>query len=110
MRVADRLGRPLSYVLSEIPDWELPYWQSWCAREPDAGRRVEFAVAQLTRNFIAANSKKGHRPPDLSDLVVPDWYLERNHQKAVEADSDTFTQAFAKAGLRVITKKSPRRH
>lgn len=108
MRIADRLGRPLSYVLSEIPEWEIPYWASWCAREPDAGRRVELAVATLTRNFIAANSKKGHRPPDLSDLVLPDWYVDHNHQKAVKADDDALTRAFSQAGIRVITKQ-PRR-
>lgn len=99
MRIADRHGRPLSEVLSEYPAWELPYWASWFAHEPDAGRRVEIAVAQLTRNFIAANSKKGHKPPKIADLIVPDWWAEHNHKRAAQDDIRTLTEAFSDAGI-----------
>lgn len=104
MRIADRHGRPLSEVLSEYPAWELPYWASWLAREPDAGRRVEIAVAQLHRSFISANSKKGHKPPKIHELLVPDWWADNNKRRAAQKDIFTLTEAFTDAGIPVIIK------
>jgi hypothetical protein len=101
MRIADRLGRPLSWVLSEIPEWELPYWSSWLSREPDSGRRVEFAVCRLLSTFISANNKKGHKAPEAHDLVLPDWYAQQNKKHAVKHDIDRMIAAFSKAGAEI---------
>lgn len=105
MRIAGHLGRPLSHVLSEVPDRELAYWAAWFAHEPSDGQRVEYAIAQLTRNFIAANSKKGHKPPSISDLLMPDWWIENNRKRAARRDSDNLENVFREAGLRIITKR-----
>lgn len=102
MRIADRHGRPLSEVLSDYPAWELPFWASWYSHELSDGHRTEIAVARLTRNFIAANSKKGHQPPDLEDLVIGDWWAEKNRESALRADDDAITRAFRQAGFRVV--------
>ncbi len=104
MRIADRHGRPLSEVLSEYPEWELPYWSAWYAHEPSDGLRAEYAVAQLTRNFIAANSKKGHSPPAISDLLLPDWWLQNNQKLAAKKDMDTLIAAFSESGIPIKFK------
>jgi hypothetical protein len=99
MKLADRHGRPLSQVLSEYEEWELPYWASWFAHEPSDGKRVEIAIAQLTRNFIASNLKKGRKPPKIDELLIPDWWIENNKRAAARRDINTLTQAFVDSGI-----------
>ena len=106
MRIADRHGKPLTQVLSEYPESELPYWASWYSREPSDGQRIEFAVARFLSQYIAVHSKKGHAAPKPHELITPDWWAEHNRSKAINADNDAITQAFAEAGYRVITKRS----
>lgn len=110
MRLADRHGRPLSEVLSDYPEWELPFWASWMAREPDSGRRVEIMVAKLLRTFISANSKKHHKPPDLEDLVIPDWWAEKNHRLSARRDVDALINAFSESNVPIEFKKSRGNH
>lgn len=105
MKIADRHGRPLSEVLSEYPEWELPFWDSYYTREPDAGRRVEFIVARLLSTFIAVNSKKGHKPPRPSDLVIPDWWAENIPRLAAQADVDELVELFSSSGIPIKVKR-----
>ena len=105
MRVADRHGRSLSEVLSEYPDWEMSYWASYYAREPDSGRRVEYMLARFLSTYLSAHSKKGHQPPKPADLFLPDWYRENHQPTASRDDVNMLIELFSESGIPVRVNK-----
>lgn len=99
MRLADRHGQPLSKILSDYPAWELPYWAVWIAREPTDGQRVEYAVARFFSQWLHANSKKGAAIPPAHELVLQDYWQERQSQKdAAKKDANIIIAEFARTG------------
>jgi len=107
MRLAVKDGKPLSYVLSEYPAWELNYWKAWYSYEPTDGQRVERISAHLTALTANLHRSKGQKPMEPSGLMMPDLWLEKN--KAVELEKETdiemMIREFKAAGFAVNTRK-----
>lgn len=108
MRLADRHGRPLSQVLAEYEDWEIPYWQLWMDREPLPGRRVEYVAAQIASNHANMHRKKGARAVKPVDFMIPDYWhqlAEQEHQAKAKSDSDMITRMFVKSHAKIKYQK-----
>lgn len=100
MRLADRHGRPLSEVMA-YSSWEMAYWSVWMSREPADGRRVEWILATFLSQWMGAHMKKGHKPPKPHELIVPDYWAQRNERQANKRNIEALIESFSDAGIPV---------
>jgi hypothetical protein len=79
----------------------MSYWSVWMSREPSDGVRVERMLAMFMSQYMGAHMKKGHTAPKPHELMLPDYWAERDEQQKRKKDVRTLVEQFTAAGVPV---------